>query len=77
MADKISINLFATLSKYSPENNQNYPIKSGMIISDIIQTLDLPKDLVKLIFLNGVKCNGETALKDGDRLGIFPPVGGG
>jgi len=77
MKDTISINLFATLSKYSPENSQEYPVGPGMTISEIIAELDLPADLVKLIFLNGVKCDAHVELKKGDRLGIFPPVGGG
>jgi len=77
MSDTISINLFATLSKYSPENSQDYPLKPEMNISLLIQELKLPEKLVKLVFLNGVKSNWDTPLKDGDRLGVFPPVGGG
>ena len=31
----------------------------------------------KLVFINGRRATLNTILKDGDRLGVFPPIGGG
>ena len=77
MKHTIEIKLYATLQPYAPSNASCYPIEAGTSIEQLIQTLKIPKDQVKLVFANGVKCGLETPLKAGDRIGIFPPVGGG
>jgi molybdopterin converting factor small subunit len=37
----------------------------------------VPVTAAKLIFLDGMHSNLDAELKDGNRLGVFPPVGGG
>jgi molybdopterin synthase sulfur carrier subunit len=39
--------------------------------------MSIPPEAPKVIFLNGVHAKGDEVLKDGDRLGAFPPVAGG
>jgi len=73
----IEIRLYATLQSYSPANAACYPIEAGTSVGKIVEALKIPKDQVKLLFSNGVKCELGTLLKDGDRIGLFPPVGGG
>ena len=46
-------------------------------VGDIVTQLAIPAKDAKLIFINGVRKPLDTPLADGDRLGIFPPVGGG
>ena len=77
METTIQIKLFATLQKFMPESAENYAIESGTTVRNLIQQLDLPEDKIKLIFVNGVKAELTSALKGGERIGIFPPVGGG
>jgi molybdopterin converting factor small subunit len=43
----------------------------------LLQQLDLPENKAKLIFIDGVKAELATVLEGGERIGIFPPVGGG
>lgn len=78
---KIEINLFASLSRYAPEGSSRkrflMEITEGTKIRDLLAQLEVPKDAVKILFINGVHANGDTIVKDGDRLGIFPPVAGG
>ena len=74
---QIQLKLFATLRAYTPDNADAYPIKSGMTVKDIIDELQIPIEDAKLIFVNSTRKKFETPLADGDRLGIFPPVGGG
>ncbi|MCP4371824.1 MAG: MoaD/ThiS family protein, partial [Deltaproteobacteria bacterium] len=52
-------------------------VEDGICVKDVIRKLQIQDDLVKLIFINGVHAKRDTILKDGDRLGLFPPVGGG
>lgn len=73
----IKLKLFATLEKFSPEISGPYSITSGATVGDLIDQLKIPRDKVKLIFVNGVRSIFSSSLQEGDRVGIFPPVGGG
>lgn len=78
---KIEVNLYATLKRYMENGTGIKPaamdFEDGICVKDVIQKLKVPVDSVKLIFINGVHAERNTILKDGDRLGLFPPVGGG
>ena len=74
---KIELRLFADLSKYQPENFENYQIQEGTSIEQLLLELGIDKKRAKIVFINGKKKNLEDSVKHGDRVGIFPPVGGG
>ena len=79
---KIELKLYASLGKYMPqalvEKKQSYlEIGEGTTIKALLEDLKVPLETVKLIFLNGIHAEDSTVLKDGDRLGVFPPVAGG
>ena len=73
----IEIKLYATLQCYTPANAARFAVEPGNSIEKIVEALHIPKDQIKLLFCNGVKCGLGTLLRDGDRIGLFPPVGGG
>jgi sulfur-carrier protein len=73
----IELNLFATIAKYLPGDKQRCQVNENTSVDELIQELGIPDDLVKLIFINGKRVQRTHRLKQGDRLGIFPPVGGG
>lgn len=77
MKNRVSINLFATLANFTPANAENYPVAPGSSVQDVLVELDVPIEEVKLIFINGVKGDFSSILQDGDRIGVFPPIGGG
>ena len=79
---KIEMNLFASLARYMPDKTSSHghrvmETEDGTTIVEILKRLDVPLDKVKVIFLNGVHAKGEEILKEGDRVGVFPPVAGG
>jgi molybdopterin synthase sulfur carrier subunit len=74
---KINLKLFATLSKYIPENSECFELSENTSVEKLISDLGIEDGLVKLIFVNGRKQDGKYLLKNSDRLGLFPPVGGG
>ena len=78
---RIEVNLYATLNRYMENEtggkSSAIDVEDGTCVIDVIQKLKIPGDSVKLIFINGVHAKRDTTLKDGDRLGLFPPVGGG
>ena len=77
METHIQIKLFASLQKYTPPESDRYPIKPGMSIKGLLEQLGIPEDDAKLIFSDSVKVDLTSTLNGGERIGIFPPVGGG
>jgi sulfur-carrier protein len=77
MQTHIQIKLFATLQRFMPASAENYAIEAGTSIRTLLQQIDIPEDKAKLIFIDGLKAELTTVLKGGERIGIFPPVGGG
>ena len=79
---KVEVKLYASLGRYMPqallERGQNYlEVGEGTTIKALLENLEVPLETVKLIFLNGIHAKDNEVLKDGDRLGVFPPVAGG
>jgi molybdopterin converting factor small subunit len=77
MRSHIQIKLFATLQRFMPASAENYAIEAGITVRSLLQQLDIAEDKAKLIFIDGVKAELTSTLKGGERVGIFPPVGGG
>lgn len=50
---------------------------SPVTVSELVDALALPREEIKLIFLNGVHARMDSMVNDGDRIGLFPPIGGG
>jgi len=74
---KIELKLFVTLAAFAPENADNFTVQEGTTVTMLIRELKIPENTVKLIFVNGKKQDTSYVLKPGDRVGLFPPVGGG
>ncbi len=73
----VEIRLFATLSRFTPASAGNYPVASGITVKNLLNQLNIPEDEVKLVFINGIKCDFKSVLKGDERIGIFPAIGGG
>jgi molybdopterin converting factor small subunit len=73
----IELKCYATLAPMTPGNADAFPIKPGETILGLIDRLGFPHEEVKIVFVNGVTVDLDKPLADGDRVGIFPPVGGG
>lgn len=73
----IELRLFASLAPKTPPEAHSFRIEPGISVAHLLDQLQVsPKD-AKLIFINGERCNLNTCLQGGERVGIFPPVGGG
>jgi hypothetical protein len=77
MSLHIELRLFASLKKFSPDNTDRFPISPGETVGEVLGRLKVPLDEVKLVFLDGVKGEIASVLHGGERVGVFPPVGGG
>ena len=77
MATTIELRLFAGLQQFNPPSPAAHPIKKGITIQAVLKELGLPEDKAKLLFIDGIKADLNSVLQGGERVGIFPPVGGG
>lgn len=57
------------------ENNLSIPDNSKVI--DVINILNIPDELPKIILINGAQKKPESEIFDGDELSMFPPISGG
>ncbi len=74
----VEIKLFASLKKYLPADSAcRHPIEPGTPLFALLDQLCIPEGEVKLIFVNGVKEDASVLLNGGERVGVFPPIGGG
>ena len=73
----IFLRCFATLSKYQPEDGEALELLPGETVAELLDRLWIPPEQVHIVFVNGRKSPPETLLQDGDRVGLFPAVGGG
>ena len=78
MKTRIQLKLYATLQKRMPDGDADrFEIDAGLTIEQLLDLLDIPATEAKLVFVNGTKASLKTSLNGGERVGIFPPVGGG
>lgn len=78
---EIEVKLFATLRDYLPKGSSRFSCKMEIddrtTVEDILSRLNIPKDMPKIILINGTHAKKDQRLKEGDVLSIFPPVAGG
>ncbi|MEW5012006.1 MAG: MoaD/ThiS family protein [Cycloclasticus sp.] len=86
MTEKITVKLFASLMRYLPVNNTKshgfeHPIHPGATVGQVVDTLQLPRESLHIVLLNGVYLGPElresTSLNDADVLSFWPAVAGG
>ena len=77
MKTTIQIKLFASLGRYMPESSDAFLIDPGMSVRELAIVLGVPLESARLIFVNGQKRDLDATLSGGERVAIFPPVGGG
>lgn len=73
---QIEVKCFATLSDFTPEGGI-MDVEDGFTIKQVMDTLGMQESDVKIMFINGKHESLDSVLKEGDRLGLFPAVGGG
>lgn len=72
----LEVKCFATLAKLAPEGG-TYEAEDGLTVGGLMERLSIPAGEVKIRFVNSVHVGEDHVLKDGDRVGLFPAIGGG
>ncbi len=81
----VTVKLYAGLARHIAQDGGTavagspleVELTEGATIADLITILELPKDQIKVTFVNGRACPRDRQLEPGDEVGIFPPIGGG
>lgn len=72
----IEVKTFATLRNHYPSIS-DFTIDDGDTVSSVMDRIGIPHEKVTIIFINNIHADFTSDLKDGDSLGLFPPIGGG
>jgi len=78
---KVEVRLYANLRQYCPEVGKDnvlfMSLDNQTKVGDLLAKLKVPKKEISLIMVNGKYEKEDYLLRDGDRVGIFPLIGGG
>jgi molybdopterin converting factor small subunit len=78
---RVRVKVFATLSRHlsgvMPGAQFEAEVPDGTTVEDLVERLSLPREEVKVVYVNGRARPSSYALNPGDDVGIFPPIGGG
>jgi len=77
----VQARLYATLRRYRPGVGSGEPIQvelsEGSRVADLLEALGIPQNETKQVFVDGRLRLSDYVLKDGEQLGVFPPIAGG
>jgi molybdopterin synthase sulfur carrier subunit len=75
----IDVRLFATLPMHSATGRKEFQLepRPGLTVRRVVFDEGLAEGEIHIVMVNGTHGTLDSELKDGDRLGLFPPVGGG
>ena len=74
---KVNLKCFAELSEGDVcdfTGSDQYEISEGETVESLVDRLGMPKEEIKIIFLNNKIVDFNAVLHDGDQLGLAPPV---
>ena len=79
---RVEVRLFATFAAFAPTQQAGIPfemdVASAISLGSLISMLGIPETDVHLAIVNGRPVHDRShCLKDKDRIGLFPPIGGG
>ena len=79
---RVEVRLYATFAKYAPTQRAGDPfdveVGDSASLADLIHKLGIPETEVHLTIVNGrIIHDRSQSLHESDRVGLFPPVGGG
>lgn len=78
---RVTVKLFATLTRFKRDTKAGkafeIDLPEGAAVQDLVAILKIPLEETHIIFINNTIQEPGIKLKEGDVVGMFPPVGGG
>ena len=79
--NKVEVRLYASLRKYHPTPKSSEAVVMSLDneakLGDLLDKLKIPGQEIGVLMVNGNWQKESYLLKEGDRIGIFPLIGGG
>lgn len=73
----LSTTLRACVPGYCPTDGLLLELSKPLSAAELAQKIGLPLNEIKIVMLNGRRSELDSLVRDGDRIGYFPAVGGG
>ncbi|MBW2545436.1 MAG: MoaD/ThiS family protein [Deltaproteobacteria bacterium] len=77
----LKILLSSTLRKYPPGYDPvkgiSFSVDMEITVEELCERINIPCDKIKIVMVNGKSKPMEHVLKGNERVGLFPPIGGG
>lgn len=77
----LTVKLYATLAAYKPDWAESpdfaMEVENGTTVKQLVTTLQIPEDRIKVISRNSILVKNSAMLADGDRLILFSTIAGG
>jgi len=72
---QVTVKLFAELreGRFDVENSE---VADQSRVTDVVQSLNIPPDQVKICLVNGKDAGTDCVIQNGDTVSLFPAVGG-
>ncbi|MBU0989898.1 MAG: MoaD/ThiS family protein [Proteobacteria bacterium] len=62
---------------YDPLAGIEFTLDRKMTVSELCKLMNIPQDRVKIVMVNGMSKPFDFVLRRDERVGLFPPLGGG
>jgi molybdopterin converting factor small subunit len=74
----VSVHLYATLRQYAGgAPSADVKIEPGQTVADVLRNLGIPLDQTRIVFVDHRAADVAYPLRGGERVGVFPAIGGG
>ena len=73
----LSSTLRGYISGYDPSEGEEFSLSRKTTVSELCKLMDIPEDKIKIVMVNGQSSSFDYELQGDERVGFFPPVGGG
>jgi len=73
----LSSTLRQYIAGYDPSEGVRFPVNRKTTVSELCKLMNLPMAKIKIVMVNGKSEPFDYELQGDERIGFFPPVGGG
>jgi molybdopterin converting factor small subunit len=75
---RVKVNLYATLRSFvGGAPSVEVEVEPGQTVEQMLKQLGVPAEKTRILFVNNRAASLSQPLQDGDRVGVFPAIGGG
>ena len=73
----LSSTLRQYISGYDPSEGARFLVNRKTTVSELCKLMNIPEAKIKIVMVDGKSASFDYELQGDERIGLFPPVGGG